>query len=193
MSISKVLAFTAAFAITATTAVAGFASVFRIQSQKGISAFSSSVVAVLQSASYPKGGSYYDVRSKATAAGAGGEVHHIPSFKAFNGDCALTHGKGPAIWMTVTDHRQTGSWGSSNDAIKYRDAQKQLIKQGKFKEAMDKDLADIRDKTTRGLIKGNYEEGIKLAVAYYQTIATQGLTAPKVTTPDVTTPDVDTP
>lgn len=128
------------------------------------------------------GGSYSAIRNS----GTGGEVHHMPAFNSFNGEVALKHGQGPSIWMTVEDHRKTNSWGSSTAAKLYRADQKKLIQQGNFKQAMDKDIADVK-----GKFPGKYDAAIAQAVTYYGTI--QSLTAPKATTPDTTTQDVDLP
>lgn len=128
------------------------------------------------------GGSYSAIRNS----GTGGEVHHMPAFNSFNGEIALKHGQGPAIWMTVEDHRKTNSWGSSTAAKLYRAEQKKLIQQGDFKQAMDKDIADVK-----GKFPGKYDVAIAQAVTYYGTV--KSLTVPKATTPDTTTQDVDLP
>jgi hypothetical protein len=124
------------------------------------------------------GGSHTTVRSSNT----GGQVHHIPAFKSFNGLVDLTFGKGPAIWMETADHRRTVSCGKSKVADDYRTKQSNLIKQNKFKEAMDLDIADVE-----ALFPGKYTAAINQAVAYYNTI--KSITVPKAVTPDNTTPD----
>lgn len=175
---AKILALSTGFLLAGSFAVTGFGNI------SGVRALNNAVMPVNIAAAPPQGGSYYQVRSSNT----GGEVHHMPAFKAFTGECGLSHGKGPSIWMTVDDHRGTESWGSGAKAIIYRNDQKQLIKQGKFKAAMDKDIAGIKLK-----FGSKYDVAIAQALTYYQTIDAQGLTAPNVTTPDTTTPDVDTP
>jgi hypothetical protein len=83
------------------------------------------------------GGSYYKVRSTNT----GGQVHHMPA-NSING---LSHGTGPSIWMTTTDHQATAShgWQGSNGAL-YRARQQALINQGNFAGAIEMDIDDIQ-------------------------------------------------
>ena len=58
----------------------------------------------------------------------------------------LERNDGPAIVMEKADHRQTASCGNSLEAREYRAKQKELIDQGKFKEAMQMDIDDIHEK-----------------------------------------------
>ena len=86
------------------------------------------------------GGSYDEVFQPGE--GEAYEVHHMPA----NSTTELSLGDGPAIRMEKADHRQTASCGSSNDAKEYRDAQQELIDQGAFREALQMDIDDVRDK-----------------------------------------------
>ena len=86
----------------------------------------------------PKGGEYGKVRS----ANNGGEVHHMPAAKV----TPYTYKKAPASWMDTADHRKTASWGSSKAAEAYRQQQKNLIDQGRLREAIQMDIDDIRSK-----------------------------------------------
>ena len=70
------------------------------------------------------------------------EVHHMPADSASR----LERGDGPAIKMEKEDHRQTASCGMSREAREYREKQKELIEQGKFREALQMDIDDIREK-----------------------------------------------
>jgi hypothetical protein len=87
-----------------------------------------------------KGGSYRDV--KKTSDGEIHEVHHMPADSA----SYLERDDGPAIRMEKEDHRQTASCGSSREAREYRELQKELIEQGKFREALQMDIDDIHEK-----------------------------------------------
>jgi filamentous hemagglutinin len=58
--------------------------------------------------------------------------------------------------MDVEDHRQTASWGRSANAIIYRAIQKRLIKQGRFMDAVQMDIEDIRSK-----FGGKYDDAIE--------------------------------
>lgn len=80
------------------------------------------------------GGAYKDVRTP------GREAHHMPAKSV----SPLSEREGPAISMAPTDHRQTASWGRREEAKAYREKQKQLIEQGRFKEAQQMDVDDIR-------------------------------------------------
>ena len=70
------------------------------------------------------------------------EIHHMPA-NSVNG---LETADGPAIVMEKGDHQETASWGNSREAREYRAKQAELVKQGKFEEAMQMDIDDIHDK-----------------------------------------------
>lgn len=106
------------------------------------------------------GGPHGKVKAK------GFESHHTPA----NSISPLPTNKGPAIKMNPADHRKTASWGRSKEAQKYRAKQKQLIKQGKFKEAMEMDVRDIRKKFGK-----KYDKHIKEMRKYLKTIPKKDL------------------
>ena len=105
------------------------------------------------------GGSYRDV--KATSDGSTHEVHHIPAFQSYEGNLDLAFKDGPAIKMEKDDHRMTASWGPSSDARDYRAKQAELIKEGNFKDAMQMDIDDIRDK-----FGDKYDDAIAQMLSY---------------------------
>jgi hypothetical protein len=105
----------------------------------------------------PNGGSYKSVRST----NIGGEVHHIPAYGSYSGTGLLTKNDGPAIWMSKEDHGDTASWRSSKEARNYRAQQKELINQGKFQEAQQMDVEDIRSK-----FGDKYDVGLNEAESY---------------------------
>ena len=82
------------------------------------------------------GGAYNEVDAN------GGEIHHMPA----DSISPYGTGAGPGIRMKQEDHWLTKSWGSSKEAKAYRKVQEELIKQGRFKEAQDMDIADVRKK-----------------------------------------------
>lgn len=86
-----------------------------------------------------KGGSYAEVKETSDE---NHEVHHMPAKSASE----LPESDGPAIKMEKEDHRQTASCGNSKEAQEYRQRQKELIEQGKFREAFQMDVDDIREK-----------------------------------------------
>mgnify|MGYP000006218688 CR=1 FL=1 len=110
-----------------------------------------------------KGGSYRDV--KKTSDGEIHEVHHMPADSASN----LERDDGPAIKMEKEDHRQTASCGSSKEAREYREQQKELIEQGKFKEALQMDIDDIHDK-----FGDKYDDAINEMLDYVNELEQEG-------------------
>ena len=85
------------------------------------------------------------------------EVHHMPADSSSN----LERCDGPAIVMDYEDHRETASCGNSREAQEYRAKQKELIEQGKFREAFQMDVDDLRDK-----FGNKYDEAIANAEKY---------------------------
>lgn len=110
--------------------------------------------------------------STVSTSNQGGQAHHTPSWGAIeNSGIELSYGKAPTICLTVEDHRQTASHTSATDITEaadheeYRDIQAELIKQGKFKEAQNMDIGNIRR-----LFGDKYEEGIRQMEAYTEKI-----------------------
>ena len=97
------------------------------------------------------GGAYENVAAN------GGEVHHMPA----NSISPYSTGKGPGIRMEKGDHMETASWGSSKAAVEYREKQRQLIDEGKFKEAQQMDIEDVREK-----FGDKYDKAIEEMQAY---------------------------
>lgn len=91
------------------------------------------------------------------------ENHHMPS----NESSYLDINDGPAIAMDYQDHKQTASWGRSREAQEYRAKQKELIDQGKFREALQMDIDDIHDK-----FGTKYDEGINQMLEYCKELET---------------------
>jgi len=110
-----------------------------------------------------KGGSYSDV--KKSSDGETHEVHHMPADKVNN----LPYNDGPAIKMDKEDHKQTASYGKSKEAQEYRDKQKELIEQGKFREAFEMDVEDIREK-----FGDKYDDAIAEAEEYVKKLEEEG-------------------
>jgi len=106
-----------------------------------------------------KGGSYSEVKENSD--GSTHEVHHMPADSASE----LSRDDGPAIKMEKEDHKQTGSYGNSKEAQEYREKQKELIEQGKFREAFEMDVEDIREK-----FGDKYDDAIAEAREYVNTL-----------------------
>lgn len=100
------------------------------------------------------GGSYSGLRKVSLE---GEEVNHIPP----DSITAIERTQGPAIRMSREDHRLTASCGNSIEASQYRAAQRELIEQGKFMDAIQMDIDDIVDKFGH-----KYDEGIEQMLAY---------------------------
>lgn len=110
-----------------------------------------------------QGGSYKDV--KKTSDGETHEVHHMPADSA----SCLERDDGPAIKMEKEDHRLTASCGSSRDAREYREQQRELIEQKKFKEALQMDIDDIHEK-----FGDKYDDAIKEMLDYVGQLEQEG-------------------
>ena len=93
------------------------------------------------------------------------EVHHMPADNV-NG---LERKDGPAIRMDKEDHRETASCGNSREAREYRAHQKELIEQGKFREALEMDIDDIR-----GKFGDKYDDAILEMLQYVDKLEMEG-------------------
>jgi len=110
-----------------------------------------------------KGGSYAEVKENSD--GATHEVHHMPADSVTN----LPYKDGPAIKMEIEDHKKTASNGSSRDAREYRQKQKELIDEGKFREAFEMDVDDIREE-----FGDKYDDAIAQAEEYLTKLENEG-------------------
>ena len=81
----------------------------------------------------------------------------------------LSRNDGPAIKMDKSDHRETASCGSSREARAYRERQKELIDEGKFDEAVQMDIDDIREK-----FGDKYDDAINEMLAYIDELKEAG-------------------
>ena len=73
----------------------------------------------------------------------------------------LARENGPAIWMETRDHAQTASFGNSRAARAYREQQRQLISQGRMREAIQMDIDDVQR-----LFGNKYDESINQMLEY---------------------------
>lgn len=110
-----------------------------------------------------KGGSYGEVFKEGE--GDKYEVHHMPA----DSTTELDRNDGPAIKMEKEDHRQTASCGSSREAREYRAKQKELIDQGKFREALQMDIDDIHEK-----FGDKYDDAIAEMLEYVDKLEAEG-------------------
>ncbi len=108
------------------------------------------------------------------------DSHHIPA----DGASHLKKKDGPAIQMEQADHRKTASHGMQPGSKAYIEKQRQLIKEGKFKEAQQMDIDDIRSK-----FGNKYDDAIEQMQKYTNEIPEEKLKPPaQEPTPAPTTP-----
>ena len=105
------------------------------------------------------GGAYKDVRT------AGREAHHMPAKSVSH----LGEREGPAISMTPEDHRLTASWGNSKAAQDYRKEQQRLVDEGRFREAQQQDIDDVRK-----IAGDKYDREISQMIAYTDELERKG-------------------
>ena len=110
-----------------------------------------------------KGGRYEEVFKEGE--GDKYEVHHMPADSASN----LERNDGPSIKMEKDDHRQTASCGNSKEAREYRAQQKELIDQGKFRDALQMDIDDIHQK-----FGDKYDDAIAEMLEYVDQLEAEG-------------------
>lgn len=104
-------------------------------------------------------GAYKDVRT------AGREAHHMPAKSVSH----LGEREGPAISMTPEDHRLTASWGNSKAAQDYRKEQQRLVDEGRFREAQQQDIDDMRK-----IASDKYDREISQMIAYTDELERKG-------------------
>lgn len=68
------------------------------------------------------------------------DSHHLPA----DAVSPIPREKGPAIKMDPADHKETSSNGSGLDAIEYRAEVKELLDAGRMRDAMAKEIKDVR-------------------------------------------------
>jgi hypothetical protein len=78
----------------------------------------------------------------------------------------LSTRNGPGVRMDTADHYMTNSWGSSKTAKAWRAEQSRLISEGKFLEAVEMDIKDVRAK-----FGAKYEKGIQQMLDYVESSA----------------------
>lgn len=97
------------------------------------------------------GGSYNSI-----VGAMGGERHHLIAQENISATTinkydsnkkvigTVTAGTAPCILLTSADHQKTASYGNSASAIAYRASQLALVRQGKYLQAMENDMLDLR-------------------------------------------------
>lgn len=111
----------------------------------------------------PDGGRYASLKKQPGREGK--EIHHLPA----DSTSRLSTSDGPAIIMDKLDHALTASYDNKPGSRPFRDAQRALIEQGKFKEAMQMDINDIRFK-----FGNKYDKSIEEALKYLDKLKLEG-------------------
>ena len=73
----------------------------------------------------------------------------------------IPHNAGPAIWMETADHALTASYGPFEYAAAWRAQQQALTESGRFMDALQMDIDNIRN-----LFGSKYDEGIQQMLDY---------------------------
>jgi len=84
-----------------------------------------------------RGGRHGDTKGPV---GDGKESNHMPA----DSTSPIPRDDGPAIQMDPSDHRATSSWGGSTEAIEYRKELKDMIDNGQMRDAMAREIRDVR-------------------------------------------------
>jgi hypothetical protein len=113
------------------------------------------------------GGYFGELRQfvqKSTSQNGQLHIHHMPAFEAVDSSkfSRLDYGSAPAIIMDKADHMKTSSFGYSENAIKYRSLQTELIKSGKIEDAIRMDINDLM----RNGLYDKYKTGIDQMIQY---------------------------
>jgi hypothetical protein len=116
-----------------------------------------------------QGGYFGELKYQIRDAGQNGtkEVHHMPSNTALFNAKQLDQGSAPAIIMDKVDHALTASHGS---AFEYQTKQLELIKAGKFDDALQMDINDLKNK---GLYE-KYKVAIDQMLEYVKVLKKEG-------------------
>ena len=101
----------------------------------------------------------------------GKDSHHMPADDV----SPLARNDGPAIQMEPADHRLTKSNGSQPGSARYRARLDQLLKSGRWRDAMVKELLDIR--RIQDLIgePGKYNEAMLEMLEYFKCLEKNNL------------------
>lgn len=113
-----------------------------------------------------RGGSYGGTKQP------GIESHHAPA----DSKSPLPKSQGPAAQMDPTDHRATSSHGHQGaDGARYRAEIEALLKAGKWREAMAKEIDDLRRVAKEAGDPKKYNQAIKEMLGYFKCMSKHGL------------------
>lgn len=113
-----------------------------------------------------RGGSYGGTKKE------GIESHHAPA----DSKSPLPTSQGPAVQMDPTDHRSTSSHGHQGaDGARYRAEIEALLKDGKWREAMAKEIQDLRRVAREAGDPKKYNQAMKEMLEYFKCMSKHGL------------------
>ena len=99
------------------------------------------------------------------------DKHHIPSVSAMKAArIKLSKYTGPVVVITRRDHSQTGSWRNSYRAQEYRKMETNLIREGKFIDAVQMGIDDLRKVARDSGDEHRYDQAIHEMLEYLSTI-----------------------
>lgn len=102
----------------------------------------------------------------------GKDSHHMPA----DASSPLGRGKGPAIQMDPADHDSTLSNGKSGKAgIRYRALIEKLLKDRKWREAMSREIRDVRRVARLGKDPRKYNEAMGEMLEYFKCLEKNNL------------------
>lgn len=111
------------------------------------------------------GGSYQEVKNGYPKGSHNYHAHHLYAKSSYKGVLGLNRDQGPSIRMTAEDHMEL----ASSISKKHRNDQRDLLKQGKYREAWDMDVKDIRNK-----FPNKYDQHINQAEKHLLKLHEQG-------------------
>lgn len=121
-----------------------------------------------------RGGSYDGTRGSKTD---GTESHHMPPKSSYPEGGLISKGEMPATRIDKPDHINTASHGSQGlDGIEYRAQMAELIKSGRYRDAVAADIKNLRNVAEASGDRKKYDRGIKEMLLYYKCLKSHGLT-----------------
>jgi len=116
-----------------------------------------------------RGGAHSKTRKPAND---GKDSHHMPADKI----SPLKRNDGPAIQMDPFDHKETQSNGQGGSAARsYRKMLENLLKEGKWRTAMAKEILDVRQISRETGNSRKYNEAMLEMLEYFKCLETHGL------------------
>lgn len=99
------------------------------------------------------------------------DSHHMPAKDA----SPLSHDDGPAIQMSPRDHARTSSNGQMPGSVDYREAIAEMIEAGEWRNAMAKEVRDVRRVAREAGTPTKYNEAMLEMLEYFKCLEKNGL------------------